>query len=100
VLARVGQLLPLVRQLRPESDVIRELAQPAPGCSTRFLSFYSDLDHLVVPSRNGRIDHPDLDVRNVAVTGIGHLTLPHSARVAFDIAETLRKLDPEGAAPR
>ena len=98
VLARAGQLLPLVRQLRPGSDVITELRQPAPDCRTRFLSFYSDLDHLVVPSRNGRIDHPDLDVRNVAVTGIGHLTLPHSGRVALDIAAMLAELDPAGSA--
>jgi pimeloyl-ACP methyl ester carboxylesterase len=100
VLARAGQLLPLVRQLSPDSDVIRELAAPAPGCSTRFVSFYSDVDHVVVPSRNGRIDHPDLDVRNVAVTGIGHLSLPHSSRVAFDIAELLRELDPTGPRDR
>jgi triacylglycerol lipase len=96
VLARAGQLLPLVRQLSPDSEVIRELAEPAPGCSTRFVSFYSDVDHLVVPSRNGRIEHADLDARNVAVSGIGHLSLPHSRRVAFDIAELLRELDPTG----
>jgi triacylglycerol lipase len=99
VLARYGPALPLVRQLRPESDVFAELAEPAPGCSTRFVSFYSDLDHLVVPSRNGRIDHPDLHVRNVAVSGVGHMSLPNNGRIAFQIAEILRELDPVGVSP-
>jgi pimeloyl-ACP methyl ester carboxylesterase len=96
VLARAGGVLPLLRQLAPGSDLIRELTEPAPGCSTRFVSYYSDLDHLVVPSRNGRIDHPDLDTRNVAVSGIGHLSLPNSRRIAAELAEILGRLDPEG----
>jgi hypothetical protein len=98
VLARAARSVPLVRQLTPDSDVIQELAEPTTGCSTRFVSIYSDIDHLVVPSRNGRIDHPDLDARNVAVSGIGHLSLPHSRRVAFEIAELLCELDPTGPA--
>ncbi|MET0695103.1 MAG: alpha/beta fold hydrolase [Propionibacteriaceae bacterium] len=98
-LARAGRILPLVRQLTPQSDVIRELAEPAPECSTRFVAFYSDLDQLVRPSRNGRIDHPDLDTRNVAVSGLGHLSLPNSGAIAFQIAEVLQQLDPDEVAP-
>lgn len=94
VLARAGRLLPLVRQLSPESDVIRELAAPVEACDTRFVAFYSDVDHMVVPSRNGRIDHPDLTADNVIVRGIGHLSLPNSGRVAAEIANVLRRLDP------
>jgi triacylglycerol lipase len=97
-LARAGQLVPVVRQLRPDSDLISELAEPAPGCSTRFVAFYSLLDHLIVPSRNARIEHPDLNARNVEVRGVGHLSMPHNGRIAFDIAATLRQLD-EGADP-
>lgn len=102
-LARAGRLMPIVGQLRPDSDVIQELAEPAPGCSTRFVAFYSDLDHLIVPSRNGRITHPDLNARNVEVRGVGHLSMPHSRRIAFEIAETLRSLEEDGSsssAPR
>ncbi len=47
-LAYAARLIPLVRQLTPDSPVIRALAEPAPGCQTRFLAFHSDLDHLVV----------------------------------------------------
>ena len=93
LLARAGQALPLVRQLAPGSELLNELAEPA-TCSTRFVAFYSDLDHLVVPSRNARIDHPDLRARNVAVRGVGHLSMPNNGRIAFQIASALRELHP------
>ena len=63
-LAWVAPLLPPVRQLTPTSPVIQELAEPALGCRTRFIAFYSDIDHLIVPSGNARLDHPDLNVES------------------------------------
>lgn len=95
-LARAAPLFPLVRQLTPQSEVIRELAEPGTHCATRFIAFYSDLDHLVVPHHNARLDHPDLNVRNVAVRGVGHMSMPHNGRIAFQIASALRELDPNG----
>jgi pimeloyl-ACP methyl ester carboxylesterase len=95
-LAQAFPLARLVRQLTPESPVIRELAEPAAGCRTRFVAFYSDIDHLIVPSRNARLDHPDLDVRNVAVRGVGHLSMPSNGGIAHTIAAVLRELDPDG----
>ena len=92
-LARVGSMLPLVRQLRPDSDLIAELNEPAPSCDTRFLAFHSDLDQLIVPSRNARIEHPDLRVRNVPVHGIGHMSLTNDRGIAFQIAAALAQLD-------
>jgi hypothetical protein len=74
--ARLLSWLPLVAQLRPDSVAIKELTRPARGCRTRFVSFYSDLDEVVIPSTRARIDHPDLRARNVLVHGVGHLTLP------------------------
>ncbi|WP_257003762.1 lipase [Streptomyces sp. SA15] len=89
---------PLLRQLRPGSELLVELAEPAVGCRTRFVAFYSDLDEAVIPAGRGRIDHPDLRARNVLVPGVGHLTLPlhrpvidemrallAAAQVAFDV---------------
>ncbi|MFF0134604.1 esterase/lipase family protein [Streptomyces mirabilis] len=67
---------PLLRQLRPGSGLLTELAEPAPECRARFVAFYSDLDEAVIPATRGRIDHPDLTARNVLVPGVGHLTLP------------------------
>ena len=93
LLAHAGGLMPLVRQLRPGSDLIAELAEPAPDCRTRFVAFHSDLDHLIVPSRNARIDHPDLSARNIAVHGVGHLSMPSNGQIAFQIASVLRELD-------
>jgi triacylglycerol lipase len=93
-LARPLRMLPLLDQLAPDSPVIRELAEPAPNCRTRFVAFYSDIDHVVWPSRNARLDHPDLQVRNVAVSGVGHLSMPNNGQVAFKISSALAELDP------
>ncbi|MFD7707673.1 esterase/lipase family protein [Streptomyces sp. NPDC059785] len=85
---------PIVRQMRPESRIIEELRRPAPGCRTHFVSFWSDLDQLMDPLETASVDHPDLLVQNVRVSGIGHLALPvHPAvatgiRQALDIEET------------
>lgn len=83
----------IVTQLRPDSPVLRELEQPAAGCRTSILAVYSDLDQLVVPSQAGRCEHPDLDVINVMVRGVGHMSLPVDPRVARLVAEHLRRPD-------
>src|SRR5215210_1355288 len=57
----------LGRQLRPSSDLYAELAEPAAGCRTRFVAFWSDLDQLVVPHDNARLRHPDLIIDNAPV---------------------------------
>ncbi len=87
---------PLVRQLRPGSEVLTELTLPAPSCRTRFVAIWSDLDQLVVPKRSATIDHPDLSARNVFVRGVGHMSLPVDGRVVHEICTTLAHLDPEG----
>ncbi|MCB5165873.1 alpha/beta fold hydrolase [Streptomyces bambusae] len=99
---RVAPLMdahPLVRQMRPDSDVIRELRLPAPGCRTRFVSFWSDLDQLMVPAETARLDHPDLATENVQVTGIGHLALPVHPAVTAGIRQALDGLAGHRAAP-
>ncbi|MER7520081.1 alpha/beta fold hydrolase [Streptomyces sp. NPDC126499] len=80
---------PLVRQMRPGSEVLRMLAGPAPGCRTRFVSFWSDLDQVMVPVETARLDHPDLIVHNVRVSGVGHLALPVHPTVAVGILAAL-----------
>ncbi|MET9734723.1 alpha/beta fold hydrolase [Streptomyces sp. NPDC006458] len=84
---------PIVRQMRPGSQVIEELSRPAPGCRTRFVSFWSDLDHVMDPLEAARIDHPDLLAHNVQVTGIGHLALPVHPAVAEGIRRALESAD-------
>src|SRR4051794_9530488 len=90
---------PLVRQLRPGSPLMRELAEPVAGCRTRITAVYSDLDQVVVPSAAGRCDHPDLQARNVLVRGVGHMSLPIHRAVVDEVAATLagrrdRAVDP------
>ncbi|ATL29908.1 putative secreted lipase [Streptomyces formicae] len=80
---------PIVRQMRPGSAVIEELKEPAPGCRTHFVSFWSDLDQLMAPLETACVDHPDLTAQNVRVTGIGHLALPVHPAVANGIIQAL-----------
>ncbi|MFG1669809.1 lipase family alpha/beta hydrolase [Streptomyces sp. Y7] len=80
---------PIVRQMRPGSPVLEELASPAPGCRTHFVSFWSDLDHLMDPLETACIDHPDLLAQNVRVSGVGHLALPVHPAVATGIRQAL-----------
>ena len=95
---RAAALVPhgLARQLRPGSDLMRELAEPAPGCRTRVLSVWSDLDQLMVPRRNARVEHPDLDARNLLIRGVGHMSLPIHRRAVHEIGLILAHLDPAG----
>lgn len=80
---------PIVRQMRGGSSVIEELRGPAPGCRTRFVSFWSELDQVMVPVETACVDHPDLDAVNVRVRGIGHLALPVHPTVAAAVREAL-----------
>jgi hypothetical protein len=87
---------PLARQLRPGSEILAELALPAPDCRTRFVTIWSDLDQMVIPKQSARIDHPDLDARNVFVRGVGHMSLPVDGRVVHEICTTLSHIDADG----
>jgi pimeloyl-ACP methyl ester carboxylesterase len=81
--------LRLCRQLRPGSDLVAELALPAPGCRTRFVAVWSEHDQVIRPAASARVDHPDLDAHNVAVRGVGHMSLPFSRLVAYEVARAL-----------
>jgi triacylglycerol lipase len=89
--------LPIARQMRPGSQLITELEQPAPGCTTRFIAVWSDLDQLVLPQSNACIQHPDLRARNVLVKGVGHMSLPVDRRVVTVISTALAQLDYDGS---
>lgn len=86
----------LARQLRPESEFVQELNQPAPGCRTRMIAIWSDLDQVIVPQRNARIVHPDLNSRNVFIRGVGHMSLPVDGRAVHEICTALSHLDTDG----
>ena len=94
-----ARLLParLGRQLRPGSDVLSELAEPAHACRTRFVAYWSDLDQMIVPQRNARIEHETLPARNTLVRGVGHMSLPIDPRVVHGICTELAQLDVDGS---
>jgi triacylglycerol lipase len=87
----LANLIPLRlgRQLRPGSALLSELALPAPHCRTRMVAVYSPVDQVVIPGRNGRIDHPDLRARNVAVPAVGHQSLLFHPRVIDAVTKAL-----------
>ncbi|MEO7069476.1 MAG: alpha/beta fold hydrolase [Nostocoides sp.] len=83
-------------QLRPGSGLVRELQRPAPGCATRFIAYWSDLDEAVLPHENAAIAHPDLDAHNVKLHGVGHVSLPIIGNVVHGISTALAHLDSDG----
>ena len=87
----------LTRQLRPGSALMKELAGPVKDCQTRFLVYWSDLDQVVVPQRNAALHHDDLNVHNVELHGIGHMSLPITRSVVHGITSALAHLDVTGA---
>ncbi|WP_181784944.1 esterase/lipase family protein, partial [Pseudonocardia pini] len=80
---------PLGRQLRPGSEVMAELAEPAPDCTTRFVVVWSRIDEMVVPQRNARLRHPDLLVEELELDDVGHLALPVDPRVVRGVVARL-----------
>ncbi|HET8614494.1 MAG TPA: alpha/beta fold hydrolase [Actinomycetales bacterium] len=94
-----ARLLPattLGRQLRPGSELVAELAEPAPEVTTRFVAYWSDLDQLIIPKRNARIVHGDLRVRNELVRRVGHMSLPIDPRVVHGVSTELAQLGADG----
>jgi triacylglycerol lipase len=81
--------LPVVRQLRPDSELYAELAEPAQECRTRFVTFSSGDDAVILPARNGQLDHPDLPTRNIVLPGMGHFTLVDHRLVIDEICRLL-----------
>jgi triacylglycerol lipase len=92
-LARLAPLVRVARQLQPGSELMRELADPAPNCSTRFVAIYSNRDEVVLPNRSARLDHPDLSVTRLQVAGVGHLALLVNGAVMHAVAGALAAPD-------
>jgi triacylglycerol lipase len=80
---------PVLRQLRPGSRFLVELAAPSPGCRTAFVVVWSDLDQVVIPRENARLRHPNLVVHEIAVHGVGHMSLPVDGRVVHEVCTAL-----------
>lgn len=84
--------VPALCQLRPHSGLVAELAAPSPGCRTRFVAVWSELDGWIVPQRNARLDHPDLLVTNHQLSDVGHLSLAVDPRAVHTVISALTQL--------
>lgn len=89
-------LTPLGRQLCPTSPLMQELNQPAPECRTRIIAFWSDTDEAVVPAINASLEQEGVEVTNVRLRGVGHLSLPILPSVVHRISRSLTQLDSDG----
>jgi len=90
------------RQLRPGSLLLRQLTRSSRQMPTRFVSFYSNLDSLVLPAQNAKITEPALRARNILIKDLGHLSLLISRPIIRTIGEILASPDavPEVKASR
>ncbi|MHB8511077.1 MAG: esterase/lipase family protein [Actinomycetota bacterium] len=83
-----------VRDIRPSSELIAELQAP-PASNVRYVSYYSNLDVMVVPASSAKLEAPNLRVRNVLIKDQGHMSLLISQSVITSIIDSLWHLDEE-----
>jgi triacylglycerol lipase len=89
-----------MRQLRPNSILIRQLSRTARAMPVRWVAFYSNLDSLVLPSTNAKITEPVLRAHNIFVRDLGHLSLLISRPLIRSVAEILASPEKMPAAIR
>lgn len=80
---------PAARQLRPGSAFLRTLEESARPGPVRWISYYSDLDAMVLPSSSAKLVHPALKAVNVRTPDTGHLSLLVSGEVLRGIVAHL-----------
>jgi hypothetical protein len=49
------------------------------------------MDQMIVPQRNARLTHPDLDVEQLELRDVGHLSLPIDPRSVHWVATRLAR---------
>ncbi len=86
------------RQVRPNSQLIRQLRDGARAMPVRFISYYSNIDSVIIPATNAKIAEPALRPRNILIKDVGHLGLLTSRGMIRSVAETLASLDVSPAA--
>ncbi|HVF73488.1 MAG TPA: alpha/beta fold hydrolase [Acidimicrobiales bacterium] len=82
------------KQLLPGSPVIERLQRGARSTSVRWVSYYSNIDLLVQPSRSAVLE----DAENVLIKDHGHLSILLSGRMAASVVEQLEAWSPAPAA--
>ncbi len=80
-------------QLRPSSPLLQQLRSTARPGPVRWIAYWSDLDVLVAPIGNAKLEHPALRAHNVRVPNTGHLSLLASGWVLRDVLAHLTDRD-------
>lgn len=80
------------RDLRPGSPFMRQLAL-ADASDVRFVSYYSNLDAMIIPASSAIITAPGLKARNVLIKDLGHMSLLISQQLIRSIVDVLWHLD-------
>jgi triacylglycerol lipase len=81
------------RQLRPRSALIDRLNNDARPTPVRFVSYYSNLDPLVVPASSAKLTAQALNATNMLVKDHGHMSLLLSGELIRSVLVTLSNLD-------
>ena len=81
------------RQIRPRSALLERLERTASEVPTRFISYYSNLDPLVVPASSAKLLTPALRATNVLVKDHGHMSLLLSGQLIRSVVSALSTLD-------
>lgn len=92
MIAHMGRS-PTARQMRPGSEFLELMESTPKPASVRYLSYYSNLDMLVVPPSSAVLDNGDgARVVNLLVHDLGHLSLLINPELIRSIAGNLSEL--------
>ena len=81
------------RQLRPRSELLERLNSDTRTTPVRFVSYYSNLDPLVVPAASAKLEARALNATNVLVKDHGHMSLLLSSELIRSVLVNLSNLD-------
>lgn len=84
---------PAARDIRPGSELLTRLDATARETPVRFVSYYTNLDALVIPASSAKITAPALKATNILIKDLGHLSLLISSPLIHSIGVTLSRLD-------
>lgn len=85
-----GGRSPAARQMRPDSEFIKTMKNSRKPRSIRYISYYSNLDAIVLPGRSAILSNGNgSNVRNILVHDMGHLSLLISPELIASVGSTL-----------
>jgi triacylglycerol esterase/lipase EstA (alpha/beta hydrolase family) len=88
------------RELRPGSELLQRLDATARASAVRWVSYYSNLDALIVPATSAKLTVPAFDATNILIKDLGHMSLLISSPLMHSIAVTLSHINsPERPEP-